>query len=131
MFSWLSLIPFVGKIIDGLSAYAQKKQDVALEKYKVDGTVNVQLINQETEVVKARQALLAAGQQYLGVRIMQYGFVYPLIVWFASIVFYCLFHPYFPQIKPILAFPDPLNQWAGWMVMYLFLHTSVQEYLKK
>lgn len=131
MFSFLSFIPIIGKAFDALSAYALKKQDVALEKYKVDGTVNVDLINQDVEVIKARQALLTAGQQYLGIRLMQYGFVYPLIAWFIGIVIYCLFHPYFPEILPVLAFPEPLDQWAGWMVMYLFLHSSVQDYFKK
>jgi len=132
MFSFLSFIPIIGKAFDALSAYAQKKQDVSLEKYKVDGVVNVELIKQDTEVVKARQALLAAGQKYLGVRVMQYGFVYPLIVWFGSVLVYCIVHPYFPDlVKPVLALPDPLNQWAGWMIMYLFLHSSVQQYLKK
>lgn len=131
MFSFLSFIPIVGKLFDAISAYAVKIQDVSLEKYKVDGTVKVDLINQDVAIIQARQALLAAGQQYVGVRVMQYGFVYPLMIWFTSIIGYCLLHPYFPSIPPVLALPDPLNQWAGWMVMYLFLHSSVQEYFKK
>lgn len=132
MFSFLSFIPIIGKLFDAISAYAVKVQDVKLEKYKVDGVVNVQLIQSDVDIVKARAALQAAGQQYLGVRVMQYGFVYPLIVWFGMIVCYCILHPYFPgYILPVLALPDPLNTWAGWMMMYLFLHSSVQEYLKK
>jgi hypothetical protein len=131
MFSWLSVIPIVGKLFDSVSAYYVKKQDIALEKYKVDGTVNVQAIRADTEVIKAQKELQQARQQYLGTRIMQYGFVYPLMFWFTSIVFYCVFHPYFSSIKPVLAFPDPLNTWAGWMIMYLFLHSSIRDYLKK
>ena len=133
MLSWLfGMIPFVGKIVDAWAAHDQKKMDVSLEKYKVDGVVNVQLIQQDVEVVKARAALLTAGQQYLGVRMMQYGFVYPLIVWFGLIIGYCIFQPYFPgYIKPVLALPAPLNEWGGWMMMYLFLHSSVKELLHK
>ena len=110
MFSFLSFVPIIGKLFDAVSAYFVKVQDVKLEKYKVDGTVDVSLINADTAIVQAQAALQAAGRQYLGTRVMQYGFVYPLIAWFGMIIVYCIVHPYLPNtILPVLALPDPLR----------------------
>lgn len=121
MFSWLSLIPFVGKFVDAWSAHDQKKQDVVLEKYKVDGVVKVDLIRQDTEVVKARVDLAKAMKDDPATRWGKRFFIYPVGVWFAAIVYYCILHPYFPQILPVLALPPQLDYIPYAVIAYLFV----------
>jgi hypothetical protein len=122
MFAWLlSLIPFVGKAVDAWAAHDQKKQDVVLEKYKVDGTVNVEVMRQDTEVIKARATLAAVMKDDPVNRWGRRFFIYPIGTWFAAIVYYCIFHPYFPEILPVLALPTQLDYIPYAVVAYLFV----------
>lgn len=122
MFSWLSLIPIVGKAFDAWSAHDQKKQDVVLEKYKVDGTVNVELMRQDTEVIKARADLAAVMKDDPTTRWGHRLFIYPVGVWFTCIVCYCIVQPYFPGIiKPVLALPLNLGYIPYAVIAYLFV----------
>lgn len=121
MFSWLSLIPIVGKAFDAWSAHDQKKQDVVLEKYKVDGSVNVELMRQDTEVIKARADLAKVMKDDPTTRWGHRLFIYPVGVWFSAIVSYCILHPYFPNILPVLALPKQLDYVPYAVIAYLFV----------
>jgi hypothetical protein len=122
MFNPLSLIPFVGKAIDAWSAHDQKKQDTVLEKYKVDGTINVELMRQDTEVIRARAELAASMKDDPVVRWGHRLFVYSTGLWYGCIIGYCIVHPYFPStIKPVLALPEHLNYIPYAIIAYLFV----------
>jgi hypothetical protein len=54
----------------------------------------------------------------------QLFFIIPLAVWFSIVVLYSIFWCkgcMYPQPWSIAALPPPLNDWAGWIVGFLFL----------
>lgn len=54
----------------------------------------------------------------------QLFFIIPLAVWFAGVVLYSLLwcsDCVYPQPWSIAALPPPLDQWAGWIIGFLFL----------
>lgn len=121
----------IGPVTTAITAVANKKADVSLEKYRIDGTVDQSLITSDIALMGAQKSLLMAGIAYRGVRFMQYVFVYPLGLWWSAIIFDSIFHEFFKYSYRVEALPPPLNTWAGWMVAYLFLHSSVMQVLKR
>ena len=67
-------LPLVGPIIQGISGYFSKKQDVDLEKYKVDGKVNI-------EALLAANQLTLGFKDDIGVRINRDIVLTPMCVW--------------------------------------------------
>lgn len=115
MIQWLlSSLPVVGKIVNGLSTYFNKKLDTDLEKYKVDGRID--------EVrLQAALTLLGRMQDTSGGRWMHYVFVYPLGVWWLALIVDSVGQRYFKWDYDVLALPEPAQTWAGWMIAFLFL----------
>jgi hypothetical protein len=71
----LGWIPVIGPIVNGILQYLNKAQDVDLEKYKVDGVVNV-------EALKAANELSLALKDDIGVKICRDIVIFPMSVWF-------------------------------------------------
>jgi hypothetical protein len=118
-------------VLSPLFSWLNKKEDVTLEKFKVNGQVDMSLVEAYKVQLQARKEVLLATQNHASGRFMQYLFVYPLGFWFASIVFYCIFHPYFPEIKPVLDLPPVLKEWGGYIVGFLFLVSKVDSWVRK
>lgn len=57
---FLSLLNPIGKVIDVVGAYVNKRQDVDLEKYKVKGGIDVEAMKQDTAIIQARVDLAKA-----------------------------------------------------------------------
>lgn len=53
MLGLLGWIPIVGPIIDGVVSIFNKRSDVSLAKYKVDGQTNSELIQSNTQILLA------------------------------------------------------------------------------
>lgn len=89
----LGWIPFIGPIIKGITDYLNKKQDVDLEKYKVDGKVDVEAMwaaNQLTIAFKddlgtkiCKAPLLFIGSAWCVLTVWDYivAIKYPGLVW--------------------------------------------------
>lgn len=100
--------------IDKYTSYKAATASNEVELAKIEADVNK---NKDT----LRASLLANGGWWF-----QLFFVWPLAVWFMSVVLYSIFWCkacMFPQPWSIAALPSPLDQWAGWIVMFLFLVT--------
>jgi hypothetical protein len=103
----------------GIDKYADYKSTkattgVELEKIKADVEKNKDTI---------RGAVLMNGSWWF-----QLFFIIPLSIWFSSVVLYSVFlcqGCMFPQPWSIAALPKPLDEWAGWIVGFLFLVTPV------
>lgn len=121
MFSLLSLIPFVGKLVDAWSAHDQKKQDVVLEKYKVDGTVNAELIRSDVEVIKARVDLAKARSNDTVDRNGRRLFIYSTGLWFTAIVIDSLLHRALTYDYRVEALPPNLEYVPYAVVAYLLV----------
>src|SRR4051812_20899441 len=120
--NWLlSMIPFVGKAIDAWSAHDQKKLDVGLEKYKVDGTFDVEAMRQDTEVIKARAQLAAAMKDDPVNKWGRRLFIYPVGVWFVAIVTDSLLHRAFSYTYRVEALPQNLDYIPYAIIAYLFV----------
>lgn len=57
LLAWLNPI---SKAIDVIGAYANKRQDVDLEKYKVNGQINVKAMETDRDIIQARIELAKA-----------------------------------------------------------------------
>jgi hypothetical protein len=125
----LALWLFVKELIPSLLAYLTKKQDVDLEKYKVDGTVDVAAISAETEIVKARAALVAALKDDPVLRWGRRLFIYPVGVWFALIVYDSAFRNILPKgwTWTVLALPQNLEYVIYVITGFLFIHSWIKK----
>lgn len=108
-------------ILTPIAAIFNKKTDASIEKYKIDGTVNVEAMRQDTEIIKARADLAKAMKDDVTTRLGRWFFVFPVGIWFSAIVFYCIAGPYFPEIKIVKALPNNLDYIPYAVVAYLFV----------
>lgn len=61
-------------------------------------------------------------------------FIAPLAFWWASIIVYSMIwcsNCAFPQGWSIAALPDPLNEWAGWIIMSRFGVGAVSQFVRR
>jgi hypothetical protein len=96
---------------------------------KVLDTIN-HATDSETEREKARlaalEAFVQAQQQTWNGRGFWLAFVFvaPLALWWAAVCLYSVFwcaRCMAPQTWTIAALPPPLDQWAGWIMMSIFV----------
>lgn len=129
-------LDFISSIVSGiltpLTSMFTKAQDVSLEKYKVDGTVDVTLIAADTARLQAQKELAIAGEQYKGERYLRYLFGYPAGIWFAFYMYDSTFRSALPPgwTWRVLT-PEPaVMEFITWIVGFLFLH-AIASYVKK
>lgn len=128
---WLNLITAIpGLLTKGLD-YFSKRLDINLEKYKVDGQVDLSLVAASTAQLQAQKELAIASLSYVGDRWMRYLFAYPLGVYYAAVVVDSLTDTLFKWKWDVMPLHEPMATWSGWIVMYLFLHTSVTQFWRK
>jgi hypothetical protein len=102
--------------VDKFSEYKLKKADTDVEREKIRADVE-----KNKDAIKG--AVLLNGSWWF-----QLFFIWPLAIWFSSVVLYSIFWCkacMFPQPWSIAALPAPLDEWAGWIVGFLFLVTPV------
>ena len=97
----------------------------------MDGKVDTALIQADTERIKAQQSLMTAGQQYAGNRWMQYLFAYPLGFWWICLIFDSTIGKTLGFPTTAFKLPHPADEWSGWIVGYLFLHTTIMSVMDK
>lgn len=122
---------FLSAIISGiispvtnlLGAYLNKKQDVDLEKFKVDGTVDVSLIQAQVAIFQA-QAQLAQS------KVMQ-----ALYVIFSLPLAFHMGKVYIWDADLHLGTSDAVSgdvaTWAMWIVGFIFFHSSITAWNRK
>lgn len=110
-------------ITNMVTAIYTKKEDTALEKFKVDGKVDVALVQAEVELGKARIDLLK-NKWIVG---LQVGFGLPLMVYYGKCI---LWDKVFA-----LGSTDPLGGDIGtysmWIVGFLFAHSVLDSWGRK
>lgn len=109
-------------IFTPLASIFNKKTDASIEKYKVDGQLNLEAMKQDTQIIQARADLAKAMKDDPTTKAGRMFFVYPVGIWFGLIIGYCIVQPYFPgYIKPVLAIPGNLEYIPYAVVAYLFV----------
>lgn len=99
MLGWL---PFIGPIIDGIVSIFKGKQNVEIQKYIVDGKVDV-------EAMKASVAIVEATKDDIGIRLARDLLVFPPVIWAGLIgwdTIVALNHPQW--MISIAPYPAPL-----------------------
>lgn len=110
----------LGLAKEGLS-FLNKKQDVDLEKYKVDGVVKTELIQADTDMFRARTARIVAQFTYFGFRLCTYLVIFPTAVWFAVGMYDSTFRNLLPDYMTwrTLELPTDMKVTAGLVFTYL------------
>ena len=116
----------IAGVLSPLSSWLNKREHVSLEKYKVDGKVDVEAVKAAVEALKARRDLHMEYSKYIGFRVVMYGFMVPLAVWWNAIIAYCILHPWFPWWEKVLALPDNLQYISAGIIAFLFLYSKDQ-----
>lgn len=128
---FLSFIPFVGKIVDAWSAHDQKKLDVGLEKYRVDGQIDVAAMDADVKLIQAQKELRLADKGDPVVRAAVGLFLIPSGVWYAAVMWDSTFRNLVPSLTwRVLDPPAAVWQILLIIVGYLFLHTVKQAWRK-
>jgi hypothetical protein len=102
-------------LTSGLSIYTNYK----LKKAETDTERERIQLEHDATVTQIKATLLSKGGWWF-----QLFFVLPLGMWFAAVILYSIFlckTCAYPQPWSIAALPDPLNEWAGIIIGYLFL----------
>jgi len=123
MFGLDIISSIVSGVISPLAQAYNKAQDVSLEKYRVDGTVNVEAMRQDTEIIRARVDLAKAMKDDPTTRWGRRLFIYPVGIWFALIVYDSAFRGLLPSELTwrVLALPGNLDYIPYAIVAYLFV----------
>lgn len=111
----LSAIPIIGRAIDALAAYANKKVDADLEKYKVNGQVNVKAMEADVSVIQARAELARARAGDPADRLGRILLMWPIGGYVTASVYHLVFHNKLPAW--IMLEPKPLDA----NLTYLFM----------
>lgn len=129
MFDLASIARGFGEgIIGPLFSWLKNKDDVNLEKFKVNGQVDTAALASHVEALKVRRDALFELMKYRGIRFFQYAFMAPLALWFNASLAYAVLHPYWAAIKN----PMPLGNIGENVLMsvigLLFLASKIDEY---
>jgi hypothetical protein len=113
---WTILKTVLG-FIPAVFEYLNKKQDIDLEKYKVDGTVDVSIIQAQAQLqaVLKDDPVLRWGRRF---------FIYPVGVWWTLVVYDSCFRELLPDWMTwrVLALPPNLEYIVYAITGFLFLH---------
>lgn len=129
MWSWITAIiqGIIGPITTSITAIYTKKEDVSLEKFKVDGQVDMKLVEGQVNLINAQRNLLEVGVKDSGTRYLQYLFGYPLGLYYAKIILW-------DKVLG-LGHTDHLDgevqTYSLWIVGFLFLHASISDWSRK
>lgn len=117
-----SILKTVLGFVPAVFEYLNKKQDIDLEKYKVDGTVDITAIKAMAEL----QAVLRDDP------VLRWGrrlFIYPVGVWWSVIVYDSVFRNLLPAWATwrVLALPPNLEYIVYAITGFLFLHSMMKK----
>ncbi len=108
-------IPVIGKAFDAFTNYTNKKMDTEVEKLKVNGTVDL-------GVIEARSKLLAEMKEDPATKWGRRLIIYPYGTWFGFVSFYNIFKqsPWGSYTWIILDYPAGMQYIGYAIIAYLF-----------
>lgn len=114
-----------------LFGWLNKKEDVSLEKFKVDGVVDVEAVKGHIALLQARRDVLLEAMKYRGIRMVQYGFMVPLMFWWVAVIAYCILNPWYPWWPKVLALPVGAEYIGPGIIGFLFLASKIDDWRRK
>lgn len=79
-------LPFLGKLTDAFTNFTNKKMDTALEKYKEDGTVNIEAMKQDTAIIQARTNLAIVMKDDPATKYGRWFFIVPTGLFYVGVI---------------------------------------------
>lgn len=118
-------LPLAGKLTDAFTNYTNKKMDSAVEKYKVDGTVDIEAMRQDTAIIKARTDLIATMKDDPASKWGRRLIIYPWGIWFVLITYRSILQdsPWAEYSWVIKAYPNNL-EYIGYAIIAYLLGTA-------
>lgn len=117
MFSWVSALGLISNVVGFADRYLNKKLDVDLEKFKVNGQVDMNLVNAHAKV-------LEASQHHQRNKWMQWAFVFPTACFYSAIVIDCIGQRIFGWKYDVLALPDQVQYVPIAIIGFLFFYST-------
>lgn len=116
----------IGPITNTITAIYTKKEDTDLEKFKVDGRVDLQLIQAHVDILRLNADLL---KNKWMIR-LQVAFGFPLAVYYAKCIIWdkVLGHLTHGQTDELTGF---IAQYSTWVVGFLFMHSAITSWTRK
>lgn len=116
----------IGPITNTITAIYTKKEDVSLEKFKVDGKVDVALIGAYVAIAQANAGLL--NNKWM-VR-LQVAFGAPLAVYYGKCILWdkVLGHWTNGSTDPLTG---DISTYSLWIVGFLFMHSAITSWGRK
>ena len=115
----LALLNILPAAFQAVTSYFTRKMDVDLEKYKVDGSVDMNAVNAEVEIVKA-------GKDLQRDKWMQWGFVAPTVAWYLAIIIDCIFQRLTGWKYDVLALPEQVQYVPQAIIGFLFVYKMIR-----
>lgn len=118
-----AILSVVSGIVGPIAGIFNKKLDTDLEKYKVNGEVNIEAMKEDTNVIQARAVLAAVMKDDPVNRWGRRLFIYPVGTWFSLIIYDSAFRNILPDgwTWKVLALPHNLDYIPYAIVAYLFV----------
>jgi hypothetical protein len=115
----LGLLSIIPQALSAVTAYFTKRTEVDLEKYKVDGQVDINAVNAEVEIVKASKDIQRD-------KWMQWGFVAPTVAWYVAIIIDCVFQRLTGWKYDVLALPPQVEYVPHAIIGFLFVYKMIK-----
>lgn len=113
----------IGPITNTITAIYTKKEDVSLEKFKVDGKVDVSLIEAQVTLMQMNATLLNNNWG----RCLQALFAVPLALWFGK----CVLWDTTFGLGTTPALKGDLSTYGMWIMGFLFMHSAITSWGRK
>lgn len=115
---WQIIFSIISSLLDRWGDYKLKQSNNELEKEKIKASV-------EASKDKWKAVILTS----TGAWWFQLFFIIPLAFWFSAVVIYSVLWCkgcVYPQLWTIASLPNPLDDWAGAIIAFLFLTNTVK-----
>lgn len=108
---WQQIIRgFTEGLVAPITALLTKKEEVKLEKYRVDGNYDVEALKRDLEATKVFVELQKTNREDPTIRWGRLLFIIPTGIWYSAIVWYCILRkPFLDDSWQVLALPPNLE----------------------
>lgn len=113
----------ISPVTNLIGGIVNKKEDVSLEKYKVDGKVDINLIDAQARIVRATIDLLKNKWMIF----LQFGFAAPLMIYYGK----CILWDKVLGLGHTDALTGEIATYSNWIVAFLFVHSGIMALARK
>jgi hypothetical protein len=122
MFGW---IPIIGPIVDGVVSIWKGYQNVDIQKYTIDGKVDV-------AAMQASVANIQATKDDIGIRLLRDLALTPAVVWIALIGWDTIISSHYPNLMwHVNTFPSSVSYYPGLALGFLLGNIGLNIWRRK